>query len=80
MAWAYHVYLKTPGQKRVRVRHTFFGLTQDECKVYFEEHQSVCGSFGPAVAEGRFDEEWEEIDREEIPVMEAGGDEDPEED
>lgn len=70
MAYAYHVFLKTPGQTRVRVRHTFFGLSKDECKTYFAEHQSVCGSFGPAVAEGRFDDEWEEIDPDEIPEIE----------
>lgn len=74
MAWAYHVYLKTPKQKRVRVRHTFFGLTRNECTTYFQEHQSVCSSFGPAIAEGNFDDEWEEIDRDEIPVLEIGPD------
>lgn len=69
MAYAYHVYLKTPGQIRVRVRHTFYGLTKDECKTYFAEHQSVCGSFGPAVAEGRYGDKWEEIPTSEIPEL-----------
>jgi hypothetical protein len=71
MAWAYHVYLKTPGQTRVRVRHTFFGKTKAECETFFAEHQSVCSSFGPAIEEGRFDDDWEEIDADEIPVIEA---------
>ena len=74
MAFEYHVYLKTPGQTRVRVQHIFYGLTKDECLTYFAEHQSVCGTFGPAVAEGRFDDKWREIDASEIPVMEEDGD------
>jgi hypothetical protein len=78
MAWQYHVYLKTPGQTHVRVRHTFYGTSKDECLTFFAEHQSVCGSFGPAVKEGRFDDEWEEIDRDEIPVIEPDDEEDEE--
>ena len=80
MAWAYHVYLKTPGETRVRVRHTFFGSSKEECETYFEEHQSVCDSFGPAIKEGRFDDEWEQIDRDEIPVIEADDEEEEEDD
>lgn len=79
MAWEYHVYLKTPGQRRVRVHHIFYGLTKDECSTYFHEHQSVCGSFGPAVQEGRFDDRWEEIPVSAIPVIEADDDEEEEE-
>lgn len=79
MAWKYQVFLKTPGQRRVRVKHTFYGLTKDECLTYFAEHQSVCKSFGPAVEEGRYDDKWVEIDPEDIPVIEADDEEEEEE-
>jgi hypothetical protein len=34
----------------------------------------VCGSFGPAIAEGRFDDRWEEVD--ELPTVEEDDEDD----
>ena len=77
MAWAYHVYLVDPELDFIPVEHTFYGHTKAECTARFQEHQGVCGSFGPAIAEGRFDDEWEELSAAELP---RANDEDDEED
>lgn len=61
MAWAYHVYLVDPTLDHVPIEHIFYGHTKEECTKRFEAHQDVCGSFGPAIDEGRYDDEWKEI-------------------
>jgi hypothetical protein len=68
MAWEYHVYLVDPDLDYIAVRHTFYGHTKEECLEHFEKHQDVCGSFGPAIEEGRYDDKWVEI--ESLPVVE----------
>ena len=67
MAWAYHVYLVNPEIPFSPIRHTFYGYTKEECKVRFQEHQEVCTNFGPAIAQERFSDEWEEIEEDDLP-------------
>jgi hypothetical protein len=54
----------------IRVRHIFFGETEEECEDLRDEHGAGCKAFGPALErkEGVI-EEIEEID--EIPEWEA---------
>jgi len=70
MAHALHVYI-VPEEEggKVQIEHVFYGETKEECRELFEGHQHVCKNFGPAVADGRTAEEWEEIDEDEIPEI-----------
>jgi hypothetical protein len=72
--WAYHVYLVDPAIEHIPIEHIFYGRTKAECTERFRAHQGVCGSFGPAIAEGRFDDEWEQID--ELPTIEDDDEDD----
>jgi hypothetical protein len=76
-AWEYHVYLIEPGNDYIPVEHIFYGFTKKECLDRYKAHQDVCGSFGPAVREGRTDDEWVEIDEDDLPTVDD--DEDDEE-
>jgi len=49
----------------IRVRHTFFGETIEECERLRDEHAGGCKAFGPALDRKMVIEETEEI--EEIP-------------
>ena len=77
-AWEYHVYLIEPGNEYIPVEHIFYGFTKQECTDRFKAHQEVCGSFGPAVREGRTDAEWVEIDEDDLPMVDDEDDEDEE--
>jgi hypothetical protein len=80
MAYAYHVYLVDPTEDYIPVEHIFYGRTKQECTDRFMAHQAVCKSFGPAVAEGRFDDLWEQIEASALPrVEEEDDDEDDDE-
>lgn len=70
MAYAYHVYLVDPSLPYAPLRHTFYGETKEQCLERFEAHQSVCESFGPAVAEDRISDAWEEIPEGQLPWVE----------
>lgn len=74
MAWEYHVYLIDPSIDYVPIEHVFYGHTKEECTARFECHQDVCGSFGPAIEEGRYEDEWVHTD--ELPEVEEDDDED----
>lgn len=67
MAWALHVDKLEPDET-IRIRHTFFGETQTECRELASEHAHGCKAFGPALEAEKVIEEWEEID--EIPEWE----------
>jgi len=58
--YAYHVYLIDPALDYVPIEHVFYGLTKQECLEKFRGHQDICANFGPAIEEGRFDDDWEE--------------------
>jgi hypothetical protein len=49
----------------IRVRHIFFGETEDECEALRDSHGAGCAAFGPALEAERVIEEMEEVD--EIP-------------
>lgn len=80
MAWKLSVLLVPEDSTRVKIEHVFYGMTRAECVKSFEGHQQVCGSFGPAVAEGRSVQEWEEIEEDDIPEVDDEDDGDDEED
>jgi hypothetical protein len=79
-AWEYHVYLIEPGNEYIPVEHIFYGFTKKECLDRYKAHQEVCGSFGPAVREGRTDDEWVEIEEDDLPTVDDEDEEDEEED
>ena len=58
--YALHVYLVPPEGEQVQIEHVFYGETKEDARALFEQHQEVCDNFGPAVADGRTAEEWEE--------------------
>jgi hypothetical protein len=68
MAYALHVD-KEESDGTIRIRHTFYGDTLEECERLRDHHGEGCKAFGPALDQGRFIEESEEID--EIPEWEA---------
>ena len=49
----------------IRVRHTFFGETIEECERLRDQHAEGCRAFGPALDGDQVIEEVEEVD--EIP-------------
>lgn len=79
-AWAYHVYIINPDDEEIYVEHIFYGDTKDACKQVRDEHLGSCEYFRAAHAEGRTDERWEEIDREDLPTVRGGAADDDEED
>ena len=54
----------------IRVRHIFFGDTEEECEALRDAHGAGCAAFGPALELDEVIEEVEEID--EIPEWEDG--------
>jgi len=68
MAWAYHIYRIDPGRDIIAVEHIFYGHTKAECIQEFNEHLRACSGLCAAENEERIEEEWEEIDPEQIPV------------
>lgn len=69
MAVALHVD-KLEDDGTIRVRHTFYGETEDECYALRDLHADGCKAFGPALQREDVDEEIEDID--EIPTWEDG--------
>lgn len=45
----------------IRVRHTFFGDTLEECEALRDAHGAGCKAFGPALERGKVIELAEEI-------------------
>jgi hypothetical protein len=70
MAWILESFIVNPGDDAVMMSHRFFGETQAECRSTFNEHVSHCEYFKAAHADGRTQEEWSEIDEDELPVAE----------
>jgi hypothetical protein len=64
MAVALHVD-KLEADGTIRVRHSFFGETIEECERLRDAHGEGCKAFGPALQQDKVIEEEEEID--EIP-------------
>ena len=67
MSYALHVD-KLEDDGTIRVRHTFYGETEEECETLRDQHGAGCKAFGPALEKDRIAEETEEID--EIPEWE----------
>lgn len=55
---------------RVHVQHVFYGETEREARRVFREHAAGCEFLTPAIAEGRTNEEIEEIDEDDWPDYE----------
>jgi len=72
MAYALHVD-KLDDDGLIRVRHTFYGDTEEECEALRDKHGAGCVAFGPALKADRIIETCEEI--EEIPEWEDEEDE-----
>lgn len=72
MAYALHVD-KEELDGTIRIRHTFYGETQEECEQLRDQHGDGCKAFGPALQTERVIEDWEEID--EIPEWESDDEE-----
>jgi hypothetical protein len=67
MAIALHID-KMESDGTIRVRHTFYGETESECRKLCEQHGEGCKAFGPALEHHKVIVEVEEID--EIPEWE----------
>jgi len=70
MAFALEVAVVDAGDRTIKVIHTFYGVTEEEVRTYFREHQQSCEYFAAAVKEGRVLEELEEMDDEDLPEPE----------
>lgn len=70
MAWILESFIVNPGDEVVMLSHRFYGATQADCRSTFDEHQQSCEYFAAAIAEGRTQEEWTQVDEEELPVAE----------
>jgi hypothetical protein len=77
MAFALTVDVVPPGGGLVEVTHTFWGDTEEEARQTFKKHADGCEFLGPAIREGRTEEELEEVGDDERPEY---GDDDDEED
>ncbi|MGA7791832.1 MAG: hypothetical protein WCA19_02260 [Candidatus Acidiferrales bacterium] len=75
MAYAYHIYRIDPGRNFIAVEHIFYGYTKAECLKEFQAHLGACSGLNEAEDEGRIEEDWEEIDPEDIPVPDDAEDE-----
>jgi hypothetical protein len=67
MAYALEVFIVDAGDDTIKVGHTFYGTTEEECRTYMREHQHSCEYFAAAIKEGRTIAELEEIDDEDLP-------------
>lgn len=75
MAFELQVWIVDGGDHTIKVGHTFYGVTEAECRTYYREHLSSCSYFKAAERAGRVFEELEEIDDNELPRPEDFEDE-----
>lgn len=68
MAWILESFIVNPDDELVLLSHRFYGHTQAECRTVFDEHVRSCEYFRAAVAEGRTQEEWTQVDASELPT------------
>jgi hypothetical protein len=59
-----------PEGGKVAVSHTFYGKTEAEARANFTAHAAGCEFLAPAIAEGRIEEELDEIEDDEQPSYE----------
>lgn len=75
MAVALHSY-KIDRDGVIRVRHTFYGATEEACENEMEEHAEGCAAYGPALDEGETIEIFEEnVPAPDVEALEAVADE-----
>lgn len=70
MAFSLEVAIVDGGDGTIKVIHTFYGLTEQECRTYLREHIESCDYFRSAKKDGRMLEDLEEIDDEDLPEPE----------
>jgi hypothetical protein len=75
MAYRLSVFIVNPDDEKIYVKHEFYGETKADAEHVKQEHLASCAYFKTAEAEGRTDEEGEEISADEWPTV----DEDDEE-
>lgn len=69
-----------PGDSKIKVTHTFWGVTESEARANYTHHLASCEYFLAAVEGDNVIEEEFEIDEREIPeVEEVDGDEEDDE-
>lgn len=79
MAFALEVAIVDGGDHTIKVVHTFFGVSEDECRNYYREHLASCSYFRAAERAGRVLEDLQEIDGDELPTPESWDEEEEEE-
>ena len=67
MAFSLEVAIVDGGDQTIKVVHTFYGVTEEECRTYYREHVDSCDYFRSAKKEGRVLEVLEEIDDDDLP-------------
>jgi len=75
MAWELHSYIVNPDDQRIYLKHVFYGHSKDDCLQVKTEHLASCEYYRAAEAEGRTDDQWEQIADEDLPTVD-GEDED----
>lgn len=76
MAWVLTVDVVPKGGGPVVVQHEFWGGSEAEARAAFKSHAEGCEFLGPAIAEGRIEEEIEEVEDADRPEYDVEGDED----
>lgn len=71
MAFELQVDIVDPGDGSIKVRHSFFGLTEKEVEAYKTEHLAGCEYYRAAEADDRTIEELFELDEDELPEAET---------
>lgn len=70
MAFILEVLIVDPGDHTIKVGHSFYGVTEEECRTYLREHTESCEYFRSAVKEDRVIEFLEEIEDSDLPQAE----------
>jgi hypothetical protein len=74
MPWKLEIDIVDAGDNTIKVTHTFWGVTAEECETYKREHLASCDYFKSAELDGRTIEELEEIDDDELPEADEDDD------
>jgi hypothetical protein len=75
MAWELHSYIVNPDDRKIFLKHVFYGETKDECLQVKREHLASCEYYRAAEDEGRTDDKWEQIASSALPFVSSEPDE-----
>lgn len=79
MPFALHIDVVPVDGGPIAVEHVFYGETEAEARALFETHAAGCNFLGPAIDDGRIEEELLTISEEEWPDYDEEEEDDDEE-